>query len=212
MPATNLNRIEFELFRNLVEMNFQRVTRLRCAVPAFWTTRRLVRKGAQPLELVTRHVIRDRLQRARVERTRNSIASVCTAIEKRLKVHRGDRAIVLHTRLHTHQHRMPATMTVKHLFARQRYFDRTTRYHRQLANHHFMVERIALAANAAAVWRRNHTNVTCRHSKDFRKRTMNVVRSLSRTPERDLSVRIEVSDRGVLLQRQVRVAFVEESV
>src|ERR1043166_9898465 len=75
-----------------------------------------------------------------------------------------------------------------------------------------MVERIALAAKAAAVWRRNHTNVTCRQSKDFRKRTMNVVRRLSRTPERDLSVRIEVRDRGVLLQRQGRVAFVEESV
>ena len=41
---------------------------------------------------------------------------------------------------------------------------------------------------------------------------MHVVRRLRRGPERQLSVRPAVGDRGVLLERQVRVALVEEEV
>ena len=41
---------------------------------------------------------------------------------------------------------------------------------------------------------------------------MNVMRSLGRTPERQFIVRVEVPDSGVLLHRQVRIAFVEEVV
>ena len=46
----------------------------------------------------------------------------------------------------------------------------------------------------------------------FRERPVHVVRRLGRRPERQLSVGAEVGDRGVLLERQVRVALVEEEV
>ncbi len=188
MPASNLNRIERQLFGDLVEVNFERVTRLRCAVPAFWTTWRFVCEGAQPLKLITRHVISDCLQRARVERTRNAVTSVRTTIKIRLKMHSGDRAVVLHTGFDSHQHRMASAMAVKNFFARQRHFHRSSGKHRQLANHDFVVERITLATKATAIRRRNYTNVTRGQSQNLCQRTVNVVWSLSRTPERDLSV------------------------
>src|SRR6185369_9433739 len=139
MLTSNLYRIEFQLFGNLVEVNFQRITRLRCAMPAFWTTRRLVRESAHSLKLVTRHVISNGLQRPRVERTRNAVTPVRTTIEKRLKVHRSDRAVILHARFDSHQHRMASPMAVKNFFARQRHLYRSSGKHRQLADNYFVI-------------------------------------------------------------------------
>src|SRR5689334_8914265 len=111
MLASNVNRIELQLFGDFVELDFEPVTRLRRAMPALWTTRRFVSEGANSLKLVARHVIRHGLQRAGVERARHAITAIRTTIEKRLKVHRRDRAVVLHPSLDAHQHRMAAAMT-----------------------------------------------------------------------------------------------------
>ena len=81
MLAAHLRRIEFQLFGDLVELNFQRITRLRRSVSALWTTRRFVCKRAQSLKLVTRHVISHRLQRAGVERARDAVTAVSAAVE-----------------------------------------------------------------------------------------------------------------------------------
>src|SRR5262245_61588411 len=140
MLAANLNRIELQLLRNLVDLHFERITRLRRAVPTLWTTRWFICKSSQSLKLVARPVISNSLQRTRVESTRNSVAAVCPAIEIRFKMHRGDRAVVLHACLDLHQHRMAPAMTVKNFFARQRDFHRTTSKHGQLANYHFVIE------------------------------------------------------------------------
>src|SRR5215216_5484093 len=178
MIAADLDRIQSELLGDLVEMNFQRIARLRRAVPAFWTTWSLIRKSAQSLKLVTWHVISHSLQRSAVERAHHPITPVRATIEKRLKVHRSDRAVVLHTGFDFHQHRMPPAVTIKNFFTRQRHLHRATSKHRQLANHDFVIERITLASKAAAVWCRDHANVTGRQAKDFRQRTMHVVRRL----------------------------------
>src|SRR6185436_9850168 len=82
MLAPDLNRIHSQLLGDLVELNFQRVAWLWRAVPALRTTRRLVCESSQSLKLVTRHFIRDGLQRARVERTRDTVAAVRTTVEK----------------------------------------------------------------------------------------------------------------------------------
>src|SRR5688572_4810193 len=145
MLAPDLDRIESQLLGNLVEMHFQRVARLRRAVSPFWTTRRLVRKRSDSLKLVTRHFIRHRLQRAAVERTRNSVATVCATIKKRLKVHPGDRAVVFHTCPDLHQHGMPAAMTVKNFLTRQRHFHWPSGNHRQFTNDNLVIKRITLA-------------------------------------------------------------------
>src|SRR5256885_813559 len=130
MPAPYLHRINSQLLGDLVEMDFQCVARLRRSVAALWTTRRLVCKRSQSLKLVARHVVSDRLERASVEGAGDAVTSVCAAIEERLKVHRGDRAVVLYACLHPHQHRMPAAMTVKNFFTRQRDFHWPTSDHR----------------------------------------------------------------------------------
>src|SRR5687768_11975850 len=98
MLAANLRRIERQLFGNLIELDFDRVSRLWCAMAALGATRRLVGEYAHALKLVTRHVVRDGLQRARVERARDAIAAICAAIQERLEMHSGNRAVFLDAR------------------------------------------------------------------------------------------------------------------
>src|SRR5689334_7675204 len=103
-------------------------------------------------------------------------------------MHCGDRAVVLHTGLDVHQDRMPPAMTIKNFLTRQRTLHWTTGDYRELANNNLVIERIALAAKATAIRRRDHTNVTGRKPEHFRERAMNVMQCLRRAPERDLSV------------------------
>src|SRR5205085_4910788 len=93
MLQTHLGGIEFEFFCELVEMDFQSETWLRRAVPAFGAARRLVREGAQAPKAITRHFISDGLERTRVERRGDAIRAVSAAVEERVEVHRGDRAV-----------------------------------------------------------------------------------------------------------------------
>ena len=51
-------------------------------------------------------------------------------------------------------------MTVKNLFTRQRAFHWSPGNHREFADDHFVIERIALAAKATAVGSGDHANVT----------------------------------------------------
>ena len=176
------------------------------------TARWFVCEHARALELVTRHLVRHGLQRAGVERARDAVTSIRAAIEKRFEMHRRDRAIFLHARLNVHQHRMTTAMTIEDFFARQSAFDRPARDHGELADDDFVIERIALAAKSPAIWCGNHANVTGRKLKNLRQRAMHVVRSLRRTPQRQLLIGIKVSHRRMLLHRQMSVAFVEESV
>ncbi len=62
---------------------------------------------------------------------------------------------------------MAAAMTIENFFARQRHLHRTAGDHRKLADDDFVIERIALAAKAAAVWRGNHANVTGRQLQEL---------------------------------------------
>ncbi len=132
MRSAHLRGIETQLFSDLVELNLQRITRLRRAVPALWSARRLVGEDTQAIEFVTRHFVSHRLQRARVKRARDAVASVSPAVEKRFEMHRGNRAVFFHPGLDLHQHRMAATMTVEDFFARQRALHRTAGDHGEL--------------------------------------------------------------------------------
>src|SRR5205085_3861996 len=144
MLTTHFSRIEIQLLRNLVEMNFQRVTRLRRAVTTLWPAWWLVREDAHALKLVARHVVRHGLQCAGVKGARYAVTSVRSAIKERFEVHRGNRAVFLHASLHVHQHRMATAMAVENFFARQCALHRTSRDHRELADDDFVIERIAL--------------------------------------------------------------------
>src|SRR5450759_3627615 len=60
---TEVGRVDGQLLRDLVDLDFLTETRLWRAMSALGTTRRLVREDAAPLKLVCRDVVRDRLQR-----------------------------------------------------------------------------------------------------------------------------------------------------
>src|SRR5438128_11584722 len=97
MRSAHLRGIETQLFSNLAELPLQRITRLRRAVSALWSARRLVGEDAQAIEFVTRHFVSHRLQRAGVERARHAVTPVSAAVKKRFEMHRGDRAVFLHS-------------------------------------------------------------------------------------------------------------------
>src|SRR4030095_8657526 len=65
---------------------------------------------------------------------------------------------------------------------------------------------------SSAVWSSDHSDVTSGHPEHLRQRTMHVMWRLGGAPKSQLFVRIEIRDRGVLFERQVRVAFVEKNI
>ena len=75
-----------------------------------------------------------------------------------------------------------------------------------------MVERVALAAKPAAVRRGNDADVCRGQAEGFRERAVHVVRRLRARPEHQLALGILRRERGMLLDRQVGVALVEEGV
>src|SRR5437667_9800664 len=98
---------------------------------------------------------------------------------------------------------MTAAMAVEHFLAREADLDGPVEQPRGLADHDFMIERVALAAEAAAVGRRNDADVRCRHVERLSERAMNVVRGLRARPQNQLAVGIPGGDGGMLFDRQM---------
>ena len=94
---------------------------------------------------------------------------------------------------------MAAAVAVEHLLARQADLHRPVEQHRRLGDDDLVVERIALAAEAAAVRRRDHADVRRRHLERLRERAVHVVRRLRARPEHQLAV-------GILQRRPPRAA------
>ncbi len=211
-PEAQLGRILDERLGNLVELNLLTEPALRRPMAALGAARRLVREDAAALKLIRGDVIRHRLQRAGVEGARDAVRAVRAAVEQRLHAHRRDRAVTFHAGLDAHQHRMAPAVAVEHLFARQADLHRAIEHQRGLRDDDFVVERIALAAEAAAVRRRDDADVRRRHRERLRERAVDVVRRLRARPQRQLAIGIERGHGRVLLDRQMRVALVEERV
>ena len=204
--------VEAERVGNLVELNLLAETALRRAMASLRPAGRLVREHAATLKPVRRDVVRDRLQRAGVERARDAVRSIRAAVENGLHFHPGDRAVVVHSGLHPHQHRMATAMAVEHLFAREADLHGTVEQPRRLCDHNLVVEGIALAAEAAAVGSRDDSDMRGRHVERLRERPVDVVRRLRARPEHELAVGILRRHCGMLLDRQVRIALIEERV
>src|SRR5258707_1501712 len=75
-----------------------------------------------------------------------------------------------------------------------------------------MIEGITLAAEAAAIGSSNDANVCGWHLQDFGECAVQVVRGLRAGPDGELAVGIFDGDRGVLLDGEMRIALIEESV
>ncbi len=117
-----------------------------------------------------------------------------------------------HAGAEPHQHGMAAAMAVEHLLAREADLHRPVEQQRRLRDDDLVVERIALAAEAAAVRRGDHADVRRRHAPaPSRARGAGSAASGAR-PDHELAVGIHRRDRRVLLDRQVRVPLEEEHV
>ena len=92
--------------------------------------------------------------------------------------------------LKSHQHRMASAMAVEHLLAGEADLHRAIEHQRRLGDRDLVIEGIALAAEAAAVRRRDHADVRGRHRERFGERAMDVVRRLRARPQHELAVRI----------------------
>ncbi len=201
-----------ELFGDLVELDFLAEARLGRAVSALGTAGGLVRKHPAGLELETRQLVGERREHAGVEGARRTVGTVATAVEQGLQVHAGQFAVLADAGAEFHQHRVPAVVQVEHFFARQADFHRPAEHQRRFGHHYFMIRRIALAAEAAAVVAGDHADVRRRHLQRPRQLAMQIVRILRARPEGELAVAVAGGERGVLLHRQMGVALVEEDV
>src|SRR4051812_6366557 len=110
----------------------------------------------------------------------------------------GDRAVTPDPGAESHEHRMASAMTVEDFFTRQTDLDRSIEERRSPGDDDLVVERIALAAEAAAVRGRDDADVSRRQVERFRQRAMDVVRRLCARPQYQLAVRIEGRHGGML--------------
>src|SRR6185369_14333536 len=93
-PPPHVRGIEPELLGRLVELTFEREARLDRAVAALGSARRLVGEDARALELVDRDLVGDRIDHARVERGRDAVRAVGSAVEPRPQMAAGDVALL----------------------------------------------------------------------------------------------------------------------
>ena len=194
-----LRRVELELLGDLVELHFLAEARLRRAVAALGAAGRLVGEGAAGLELETRQLVGHRRQHAGVEGARRTVRAVAAAVEQRLQVHGGELAVLRDAGAHLHQHRVPAAVLVEHLFARQADFHRAAQHQRRLGDHHLVVGRIALAAEAAAVGRGDDADLRRGHLQHARQLPVQVVRVLRARADQQLAVALHRGERRLLL-------------
>ena len=210
-PA-QLDRIDPELFSGFVEMDLQRKPRLRCAVPALRAAGRLVGEEPHGFEPVSGDGVGGRLQGARVVGTCDAVAAVAAAIEEALKLHRGNPTAACEPCLDLHQHRVAASMGVKNLLTGKGDLDGAPGRHGELGGDELVREDVALPAESSPVGGGDHTDATHRQLEYLAQRAMHVVRRLRRSPERELAVSGILGDRGVLLHREMCVAFEEHRV
>src|SRR5262252_3079832 len=107
---------------------------------------------------------------------------------------------------------MAAAMAIEDLFPSQADLDRAVEQPRGLGHDDLMIERVALAAEAAAVWRGHDADVRRREVERLGECAVHVVRCLRGRPQDQLAVGIPGCKGSVLLDRKMRTALVEERV
>ena len=179
---------------------------------ALRTARRLVRVDAHAIELVRWDAVGDGQQRAGVIGGRDPVRRVRTAVEPALVMHCRDLAVLLHAGADAHLHRVPAAVCVEDLFSVERDLHRSPRAHRKQRGRELVAERIALAAERAAVRGRDHADARPGQAEHLFELAVQVVGDLRRGPEGQLVIGAVRGDGAVRLDRRMRVAFEEEPV
>ena len=214
MLEAQLRRIHGQLLGDLVELHLEREPRLWGAMAALGSAGRFVGECSCALKLVPWHVIRHRLQRARVVRAGDAVGAIPAAVQERLEVHRRDRAVLFHAGFHPHERRMASAVAIKDLLAGERDLHGPPGEHREFRHDDLVAERVALAPEAAAVGRGDDTNLGGGELEHLSERAVHVVRRLGRAPQSELAVGEgrPVGHRRVLLHRQMRAALEEQEI
>jgi hypothetical protein len=103
-------------------------------------------------------------------------------------------------------------VTIKNFLAREANLDGTIQQEGGFGHDDFVIEGIALAAKASAIWRGADANVRGRHLQNLGESAMKVMRGLRAGPDGQLPVGIFCGYRGVLLDGEMRAALVEKNV
>ncbi len=111
-----------------------------------------------------------------------------------------------------HQHRVAAAVAVEDLLAGERDLDRPAEHERHLRRYDLVVERIALAAEAAAVRAGDDPHARRRQPQHLGQRPVEVVRRLGGRADGDAVVVLGHRHGRVLLHGEVGVPLVEERV
>src|SRR5712692_938521 len=127
-------------------------------------------------------------------------------------MHSSNGAVLLDAGFEFHQDRMTAAVAIKNFLTRQTDFDWPIEQQRSLSHDDFMIERVALSPETAAVGRGDHTNMSGRYFQHFGERAMDIMRSLRAGPDRQFSFRILDGDRSVLLDGKMGAPLKEKSV
>src|SRR5215831_9251147 len=184
MLLTHPGRVLAKLFGNLIHLHFYRESGLWSAVAPLGAARRLVRKTANAFEFVSRDIVCHCLQRSGVKSAGYSITAIRAAVEIRPEMHGSYRAVALDAGLDRHKNRMAASVAIEDFLTSQRDLDRAAGDHSKPGYGYFVIERIALTAEAAAIGCRDHPDVTCRNPENACQRPVDIVGRLSRAPER----------------------------
>src|SRR6267378_5837153 len=204
--------VEFEFLGDFVELNFLAEARLDGAMAALWPARGFVGEGAAALEAIARDVVGGGLQRTGIKGAGDTVGAVAATIDQRLEMHSGDGAVLLDAGLEFHQDGMTAAVTVENFLAREANLDGAIQDERGLGHDDFVIEGVALSAEAPAIGRSADANMRGRHLKDFGESAMKVVWGLRAGPDGQLPIGVFCGDGGVLLDGKMRAALVEKSI
>src|ERR1700730_13385036 len=127
-------------------------------------------------------------------------------------MHGGERAVLFHASLEFHQARMAAAVAIKDLFTRQANLDGPVQQERCLGYDDLVIKRIALPSKTSAIRGRNDANMRGRHFQNLGESAVKVMGRLGAGPDGQLSFGILDGDRSVLLDREMSIPLIEESI
>src|SRR6267143_514424 len=107
---------------------------------------------------------------------------------------------------------MTAAVTIKNFLAREANLDGAIQEEGGLGHDDFVIEGVALPAEASAIGRGADANMRGRHLQNLGESAMEVVRGLRAGPDGQLPIRVLCGDSGVLFDGKMCASLVEENV
>ncbi len=173
-----LARVEPGLGQRHVHQHLGGEARIDAAVPAHGAAHRLVGVHAAAAEGEVRHRIGALQQHAVVVGGDDAEAAVGAAVDQDVAGQRGDALRRVEAELHRQFGRVAAVVAEEHVLAREAQAHVAAADQGELGRDHFVRERVALAAEAAAEVRLDHAHAVLVEAQHFGHRQVHVMRHL----------------------------------